>query len=107
MQDAKKRDLYDKYGEDGLREGGAPGGGMGDIFDLFGMGGGRREGGASAGKKKVQPTAVKLEVSLEDLYNGKEAEVSVERHRICSKCNGLGGTDEKAVVTCKGCKGRG
>jgi DnaJ family protein A protein 2 len=46
-------------------------------------------------------------VSLEDLYNGLETEISVERHRICSKCNGVGGTDPKAVQTCKGCKGKG
>ena len=39
LSDAKKRDLYDKYGEEGLQEGGGGAGGMGDIFDLFGMGG--------------------------------------------------------------------
>lgn len=46
-------------------------------------------------------------MTLEDLYNGKEAQVKLDRHRICSKCNGIGGTDEKAVQTCKGCKGKG
>lgn len=40
LMDPKKRDLYDKYGEEGLREGGGDGGGFGDIFDLFGGGGG-------------------------------------------------------------------
>jgi DnaJ-class molecular chaperone len=40
---------------------------------------------------------VKLEVTLEDLYNGKETTVEVERHRICAKCNGVGGSDPKAV----------
>lgn len=69
------------------------------------MGGGRRE--QQSGPKKVKPTAVELEVTLEELYNGKEAEVSIDRHRICSKCNGVGGSDPKAVQTCKGCKGRG
>jgi len=38
-----------------------------------------------------------VEVTLEDLYNGKELEVEVERQRICDKCNGVGGTDAKAV----------
>jgi DnaJ family protein A protein 2 len=46
-------------------------------------------------------------VTLEDLYNGKETEVPIERHRICGKCNGVGGTDPNAVQTCKGCKGKG
>lgn len=77
---------------------------MGDIFDLFG-GGGRQQ--RETGPKKVKPTAVQLDVSLEDLYNGKETEVQVERHRICAKCNGLGGSDATAVQTCKGCKGKG
>lgn len=34
LTDPEKRDLYDKYGEDGLRDGGMGGGGM-DIFDLI------------------------------------------------------------------------
>jgi len=46
-------------------------------------------------------------VTLEDLYNGREFEFEIERHRICSKCKGVGGTDANAVKTCGGCKGRG
>ena len=55
--DGDKRDLYDKYGEEGLREGGGGGGGMGDIFDLFGMGGGGGggRGGQKSGPKKGKP----------------------------------------------------
>ena len=60
--------------------------------------GGRRGGGDGAPQaKKVKPTGVKLQVTLEDLYNGKEATVEVERMRICAKCNGVGGSDAKAV----------
>lgn len=44
---------------------------------------------------------------MEDLYNGKELTVNIERHRICSKCNGVGGSDPSAVKTCSGCKGKG
>ena len=77
---------------------------MGDIFDLF-----RRGGGGESGpqKQRVKAIDVQVEVTLEDLYNGKETTVEVERQRTCSKCNGVGGTDAKAVQTCKGCKGRG
>lgn len=46
-------------------------------------------------------------MTLEDLFNGKEIVFEVERHRICSKCKGVGGSDAKAVQTCSGCKGRG
>ena len=96
--------MYDKYGEEGLRDG-PQAQGFNDIFDIFGMGGRREQ--REAGPKKVKPTAVQLEVTLEDLYNGKETEVPIERHRICVKCNGVGGSDPKAVQTCKGCKGKG
>lgn len=34
-------------------------------------------------------------------------EINVERHRICSSCKGVGGSDPNAVQTCKGCKGKG
>ena len=71
---------------------------------MFGMGRGKQDAG---GKKKVKPTVKQVEVTLEDLYNGKEFEFEIERHRICSKCNGLRGTDASAVQTCKGCKGKG
>lgn len=35
--DKEKRDIYDKYGEEGLKEGAGGHPGFGDIFDLFGM----------------------------------------------------------------------
>jgi len=44
LSDAKKRDIYDKHGEEGLRDG-PQAQGFSDIFDLFGMGGGRKQGG--------------------------------------------------------------
>src|ERR1700733_2317600 len=50
LQDPEKRKLYDKYGEEGLRDG-AGGSGFGDIFDMFGMGGrGQKERGPKKGK---------------------------------------------------------
>lgn len=68
--------------------------------------GGRRQGQPS-GPKKVKPVVKQMEVTLEDVYNGKESEFEIERHRICAKCNGVGGTDPSAVQTCTGCKGKG
>jgi len=38
LSDPEKRKTYDKYGEEGLREG-PQAQGFSDIFDLFGMGG--------------------------------------------------------------------
>lgn len=72
---------------------------------MFGMGG--RRGGGGNEPKKVKPIGQVVDVSLEDIYNGKELEVTIERHRICVKCNGVGGSDPSAVKSCTGCKGRG
>ena len=56
--DKEKREVYDKYGMEGLDKGaGGGGGGMGGIFEqMFGMGG---PGGPRGGKKqmRVKPIA--------------------------------------------------
>lgn len=40
LTNEEKRSLYDKYGMEGVKEGGGRGaGGMDDIFSMFGMGG--------------------------------------------------------------------
>lgn len=104
LSDPEKRKLYDKYGEEGLREG-PQASGFGDIFDMFGFGG--RGQAQAPGKKQVKPLAHQIEVTLEDIYNGKEFEFEVERLRICKACNGVGGSDPSAVQKCSGCKGKG
>lgn len=64
LTNPEKRDLYDRYGEQGLREGGCGGGGMDDIFShifgggLFGFMGGQgrsRNGGRRRGEDMVHP----------------------------------------------------
>ncbi len=55
----------------------------------------------------MKPQTKSIEVSLADVYNGKDVEVDIQRQTICKPCNGVGGTDDTAVVKCTGCKGRG
>lgn len=56
LGDERKRELYDRYGEEGLEEGGG-GGGPGDIFDvLSGRGrGGRQQSRVKKGEPMVHP----------------------------------------------------
>ena len=56
---------------------------------------------------RVKPITKQVEVTLADIYNGKEIEVDVERQRLCTSCNGVGGSDASAVQKCTSCKGRG
>ena len=72
---------------------------------MFGMGGGRRQGGPS-GPKKGKPVMHPLKMTLEEIYKGKETKIAVNRERLCSKCDGKGGKDG-AVQKCTTCKGRG
>ncbi|KAF9595936.1 hypothetical protein IFM89_006217 [Coptis chinensis] len=95
LSDPEKRELYDQYGEDTLKEGGFSGGGGGhDPFDNFSsffsdsspFGG----SGSSRGRRQRRGEDViyPLKVTLEDLYNGKCKNLSLSRNILCSKCNG-------------------
>jgi DnaJ family protein A protein 2 len=75
-----------------------------DIFAHFfggGFGGHRqRPSGPRRGKDMVHP----VNVGLEDVYRGKVVKLALQKHVICSKCDGKGGKD---VTTCGPCKGQG
>jgi len=108
LSDPQKRDLYDQFGEKGLSEGGM-GGGM-DPQDLFsqlfggGMFGGGGRSSRPAGPRKGLVHRIK--VSLEELYKGKNTKLALQKHVLCSKCEGRGGK-EGAVKQCTGCRGQG
>ena len=105
LRDREKRELYDKYGEDGIKEGGGHGGGMDDLLSQM-FGGGGRGGGGPKGPKKGKPVMHPLKCTLEEIYNGKATKIAVNRERICQVCNGIGG-EEGAVQKCTPCRGRG
>ncbi|XP_060598206.1 dnaJ homolog subfamily A member 1-like [Ruditapes philippinarum] len=107
LSDVKKRETYDKGGEEAIK-GGGTGSGFDfhspmDIFDMF-FGGGSR--GRSRGPQKGKDVIHQLKVSLEDLYNGTTRKLSLKKKVICAKCEGKGGK-EGAVEKCGNCKGTG
>eukprot|EP00163_Fabomonas_tropica_P020209 TRINITY_DN355_c0_g1_i2.p1 TRINITY_DN355_c0_g1~~TRINITY_DN355_c0_g1_i2.p1 ORF type:complete len:413 (-),score=130.28 TRINITY_DN355_c0_g1_i2:410-1648(-) len=115
LSDERMRTLYDQVGEKGLEEGGGGGdpfgGGAGGIFESFfgggfggfGGGGGQRE----RGPKKTEDVAHALNVTLEDLYNGKQSKMKITRRIICKTCTGSGGKAGKAPKKCDTCRGQG
>jgi len=81
LNDAEKKDVYDKYGEAGLKDlaKGGNGGGW-DPFSMFFGGGNRAQ---KEEKKKGADLNVDLEVTLEDLYQGKVLEVLHRKQALC------------------------
>ena len=116
LKDEETRATYDRFGHaafDGSMGGGAGGrgdsnftGGFADIFDeMFGefMGGGRRGGG----NRRGADLRYNMEVSLEDAFNGKTAQIRVPSTVSCDACGGGGGEAGSSPVTCSTCNGRG
>lgn len=129
LRDEKKRKMYDQFGHAGVSGSGGYSEGFGrgaytdfsDIFqgttfeDLFenifsGLGGfgmgGRSSSGQRSGMRRGSDLRYNLEVTLEDVYHGKEIKIQIPRDEHCEKCNGSGSADGKVEV-CSHCGGTG
>jgi molecular chaperone DnaJ len=112
LKDGDKRAAYDRFGHAAFAQGnGAAAHGFGadfattfsDIFDdLFGMGGGRR---GRSGRERGADLRYNMEITLEDAYRGKAAQINIPTSVICESCSGTGaktGTKPKNCATCGG-----
>ena len=89
LTDEDKKAIYDRHGEDGLKQheqrqgqGGAGHGGFDDIFSHFGF----NFGGGGRGRQREQTTPnvdVPLRVTLKQLYLGDTIEVQYVRQTLC------------------------
>lgn len=127
LSDPDKRAKYDQFGFAAEQMGGGAGGfdfgGM-DINDFlrnifggsfgFDFGGGfggfsgfgsQDTGGARVLRGRDIRTSVKL--TLEEIANGCEKEISLERARPCPDCGGKGTKNESDIKTCPSCNGQG
>ena len=123
LKDSQKRAAYDRYGhaafENGMGGGGSGGGAYGfgadfgasmsDIFeDLFGFGGsGSRRGARSGGRQRGDDLRYNMEISLEEAYSGKTAEITVPTPMSCDACKGSGARKGTSATTCQTCHGTG
>ncbi|KAK9870405.1 hypothetical protein WA026_007974 [Henosepilachna vigintioctopunctata] len=110
LSDPKKRATYDQYGLKGMQEGIPEGfGGEDFLSHLFGGGlftGFNPFGGSSKRRQKGEDTVHPFKVSLEELYNGKEAKLQLSKNVICNTCKGKGSKSGK-TEKCRTCKGHG
>jgi molecular chaperone DnaJ len=117
LSDAEKRQRYDQFGHAGVGgAGGYGGGGMnmddifsqfGDIFGgAFGFGGGG--GGGSRGRRvnRGSNLRVKVRLNLQEVANGVEKKIKVNKFVACKTCNGSGAKNGQ-YDTCRVCNGSG
>jgi molecular chaperone DnaJ len=119
LKDPQQRAAYDRFGHAAFENGGMHNGGfpgdfgatMSDIFenifgDMMGGGGGRRGTNASRnGRERGGDLRYNMEITLEEAYAGKTAEIVVPTKIVCKTCSGSGskpGSSPKACPTCDG-----
>jgi molecular chaperone DnaJ len=113
LRDPQRRAAYDQFGHAAF-DGSAGGHGFGNDFtssmssifdDLFGdfMGGGRGRG--RGGRGRGADLRYNMEITLEESYSGKAAQIRVPTSITCETCSGSGakaGTSPTACTTCGG-----
>jgi molecular chaperone DnaJ len=112
LKDGDKRAAYDRFGHAAFEQGGM-GGAHGfsadfgstfaDIFEgIFGMGTAR---GRSSGRERGSDLRYNMEISLDEAFAGKTAQVRIPTSVTCEVCSGTGakaGTKPKTCSTCAG-----
>ncbi len=113
LRDPEKREIYDRYGHDGLEGKGFTGfTGFDDIFSSFGdifeeffgfsTGRGRRNRARQGSSLRYD-----LQLTLEEAFFGKEQEIVFHRLDLCEMCQGTGVSPGSQPEVCPTCQGRG
>jgi molecular chaperone DnaJ len=116
LRDPQKRAAYDRFGHAAFEQGGMGGQGfpndfaasMSNIFDeVFGDFMGRRGGNRSGGRERGSDLRYNMEISLEEAYVGKTAEIEVPTKVVCTSCSGSGSKRGSSPKVCPSCDGSG
>src|SRR4249919_3355823 len=113
LKDADKRAAYERFGHAAFEQGmggGAHGFGadfgsaFSDIFEgIFGMGGARQR---TSGRERGADLRFNMEITLEDAYSGKTAQMRLPTSVTCETCSGSGAKAGTKPKTCQHCSGQ-
>lgn len=116
LGDPEKRQIYDRFGKDGLKNRGYHGPGnaedifssFGDIFeDLFGFGGGGSGRKQKSGAIPGADLRYDLSLSFMEAVHGTSKEIEITKPETCWTCDGTGLRPGYQSKTCSACNGRG
>ena len=116
LKDGQKRAAYDRFGHAAFEQGGGGLGGAGfgsgfassfsDIFEgLFGMAAGQR--GGRGGRERGADLRYSMEITLEEAFSGKTAQINSPVAVTCEQCSGTGAKAGTKPKTCAMCNGAG
>jgi len=122
LSDKEKRVQYDRFGRVSEGAGAEPGfdfqwawgrpdadfefdfGDLGDMVEeMFGFATPKKRKDLRRGKD----LEIEIELSLEEILQGREKEINLEKNTTCSRCQGVGAEPGTKVVECFSCRGTG
>ena len=117
LKDPQKRAAYDRFGHEAYKNGGQSGfgggagggGGFSDIGDIFEsiFGGGGFGGGGRQQARRGADLRYDMEISLDEAFHGKQAEIEIEVSTACEPCGGKGAEPGTGTRRCNLCGGHG
>ena len=112
LSDPQKRAAYDRFGHaafenGGVGQGSTSGAGFNDLGDIFESIFGSSFGGGRQQARRGADLRYDMEITLDEAFHGKQAEIEVEVSQTCAPCEGSGATPGTGTRRCNLCGGHG